>query len=235
MKSGIYCVINKINGKCYIGSAGNLSIRIKRHEYELKKNIHNNVYLQNAWNKYGKENFCFFVLEYIEKDELLNNEQYYLDLFLSYNMNHGYNINPKSNSRFGTKCSNESKKKMSDANKKWRENRIIIMSAETKKKISEANKGKKFSEETVKKMSDSAKKRGFSTETRKKIYDKLKGNLYWLGRKHSEESRKKISKQAMGNKRRLGLKFSEESKKKMSTTRRKISTINKLNSIYCLF
>lgn len=235
MKSGIYCIINKINGKCYVGSATNLSTRIKTHEHKLEKNIHDNIYLQNAWNKYGKEKFCFFALEYVEKKELLNTEQYYLDLFLSYNMKHGYNINPKADSRFGAKCSNESKKKMSEANKKWRKSRIMIMSIETKKKISEANKGKTFSEETIKKMSDSAKRRGISAETRNKIYNKLKISQPWLGRKHSEESRRKMSEQAKRNMYRLGCKHSEKTKEKMSTTRRKINTMNKFKSIYCLF
>ena len=34
-KSGIYCWVNKINGKFYIGSASNLGIRLRRY-YSLR-------------------------------------------------------------------------------------------------------------------------------------------------------------------------------------------------------
>lgn len=58
---------------------------------------------------------------------------------------------------------------------------------ETKKKISEANKGKKMSEKTRKKMSEWQKGRLLSQDHKKKISESLKG------REFSEESRRKIS------------------------------------------
>jgi hypothetical protein len=44
--SGIYKIINKINNKYYVGSSK-----------------HINPHLQNAWNKYGQNNFDFVITE----------------------------------------------------------------------------------------------------------------------------------------------------------------------------
>ena len=52
MNSGIYKILNKINGKFYIGSAVNFKRRFARHKRLLNINCHPNEYLQNAWNKY---------------------------------------------------------------------------------------------------------------------------------------------------------------------------------------
>lgn len=64
-KSGIYLIVNKLNGKWYVGSAKNFRERIREgHLYRLKKNIHENSYLQNSWHKYGVSAFIFIELEY---------------------------------------------------------------------------------------------------------------------------------------------------------------------------
>lgn len=47
---GIYHL--KINNISYIGSSFNIKKRLRRHRFLLKKNIHDNKYLQNLYNKY---------------------------------------------------------------------------------------------------------------------------------------------------------------------------------------
>ncbi len=135
-KTVIYSITNIINNKKYVGSAVNYKIRWVRHLSELKHNRHHSVYLQNAYKKYGKENFVFEILEYVnEINELINREQFWID-----------EINPEYNmtliaglkSHLGMKRSEETKKKISEALKGKK------ISEEHKKKISYAKKGVKI-------------------------------------------------------------------------------------------
>lgn len=77
--SGIYEILNKLNGKRYIGSTKELNVREKTHFRNLKENKHPNKHLQFAVNKYGIKNFEFSVLEYCSEEYLLVLEQWYLD------------------------------------------------------------------------------------------------------------------------------------------------------------
>jgi len=87
---GIYKIENIINKKCYYGSSKNIEKRWSCHKNDLNKNKHDNSYLQRAWNKYGKENFIFEIVELCSKDcddiKLKEIEQKYLDLKPKYNI-----------------------------------------------------------------------------------------------------------------------------------------------------
>jgi group I intron endonuclease len=83
---GIYRIRNKINNKCYYGSANNIKKRWCKHKSQLNHNRHENIVLQRAWNKCGIENFEFEVVEICNKNELLIIEQNYLDLKPKYNI-----------------------------------------------------------------------------------------------------------------------------------------------------
>lgn len=77
--SGIYQIINVVNNKKYIGSSKDLYNRYKSHLKTLIKNMHFNIHLQNAYNKYN----CLFVFEVIRSckiENLLKIEQFYIDL-----------------------------------------------------------------------------------------------------------------------------------------------------------
>lgn len=91
-KSGIYCIRNKFNNMIYIGSSINIENRIREHRNKLNKNKHENPKLQNAWNKYGGDNFEFIILSYETESKLRYNEQLYIHLFGSLDRNQGYNI-----------------------------------------------------------------------------------------------------------------------------------------------
>lgn len=83
LKKGIYCLLNNITKEFYIGSVsskGYFRRRWQKHMIDLLHNKHCNQHLQNSFNKYGKNNFQFLILEILEDDELiLEREQYYID------------------------------------------------------------------------------------------------------------------------------------------------------------
>jgi selenocysteine-specific translation elongation factor len=152
----------------------------------LKYNKHHNKYMQNAWNKYGEENFIFEICcEMVEGSycDLIEKEQEYLDLYFENNKKILYNHNKKAIYR-----GNEFFKKLSLRNK----GRIV--SAETKKKISNTLKGRPLSEETKRKMSEARMGHAVSAETREKLSKLFKG------RPISEEQKKQISKTLKGRK-----------------------------------
>ena len=67
--SGIYKIVNKIDGKYYVGSSCDIHRRWKTHIYYLTRNRHINDYLQNAWNKYGNNSFELLIVELSDKEK----------------------------------------------------------------------------------------------------------------------------------------------------------------------
>jgi group I intron endonuclease len=150
--TGIYCITCLINRKCYVGSSINVAFRIKKHFVDLKSNRHINQHLQNAYNLYGLKAFTVYVAETCGESELLDREQYYIDINRSYDRNFGFNQTVSSRSPLGYKHSEESKIKMSLAKlgKKPSQETINLrakaltgrkMTEEFKRKMSIARKG----------------------------------------------------------------------------------------------
>lgn len=54
---GIYKIVNKATGQCYVGQSQRCKKRIKEHFRLLRWNKHTNPHLQNSYNKYGASNF----------------------------------------------------------------------------------------------------------------------------------------------------------------------------------
>lgn len=136
--SGIYKIENLVNGKFYIGQAVDLNRRKSRHFYLLKKGNHYNSYLQNAFIKYGKENFEFKIILYCEIEKLTYYEQKLVDLYSpEYNM-----CNECVDSKLGVSHSEETRMKMSvsrrgDKNPNFGKK----TSQEIKDKMSKSNSG----------------------------------------------------------------------------------------------
>lgn len=89
-----YKIQNIINNDLYIGITINPTRRKRDHFRHLRNNEHNNPYLQNAFNKYGEENFIF---EIIDTLDTINDEigyKYEAELIKKYDsFNNGYNCN----------------------------------------------------------------------------------------------------------------------------------------------
>jgi len=114
--SGIYKIINKADGKYYVGSSKDIYGSNGRYKYHLKclrSNTHRNDYLQNAWNKYGKDNFDFLLVESVsDVEKLLEIEQKYLDIAKN-EQDKCYNLEFKST---GGQWSEHTKNKMRGSN-----------------------------------------------------------------------------------------------------------------------
>lgn len=82
--SGVYKIVNKVDDKYYVGSSNDILThgmgRWYHHKRDLNKNVHPNIHLQNAWNKYGESNFEFIIIQRCEIDQLLILEQKQLDI-----------------------------------------------------------------------------------------------------------------------------------------------------------
>jgi group I intron endonuclease len=166
---GIYKICNKINGKYYIGSSINIkdspNSRWSRHVADLNKNRHHNDHLQRAWNKYGKDNFEFSIIQHYNgnlDEELLMLEQRYL------------NIAKKEKDNCYNECYIAGK---------------VTMTPEIRKKIGAAHKGKIG----LRGKNNPMYGKKLSNETKKKISDALSGeNNPFYGRKHSPDTIKKF-------------------------------------------
>lgn len=79
MDSGIYKIINLETGKYYVGSTKDFKKRKQSHFSRLKNNNHKNKHLQFSYNKYGIDSFKFEIVDYVDKNLLLDVEQSYID------------------------------------------------------------------------------------------------------------------------------------------------------------
>lgn len=98
--SYIYKIENTFNKKFYIGSSVNYKRRWEQHTYSLNKNNHDNIHLQHAWNKYGRDNFKFSIMEECENSDQYTREQYYLDTLQPFG-DKGYNMSRIANGSNG--------------------------------------------------------------------------------------------------------------------------------------
>jgi group I intron endonuclease len=195
-EAGIYQILNKINGKRYIGSAVDVRRRWRLHCSELHRHIHCNPHLQAAWELYGRKNFAFSVLEYVpDVERLLEREQHYLDL-----LSPEYNIALVAGSQLGLVRSEEARQRMSRAQRNrtqysektlralnWKGKVRGPQSEEHRRKLSEVRKGRVVSGATRQKLSAALKGHAVSEETRRKISEGKKSQA--LSDEHRQNMR----------------------------------------------
>lgn len=109
---GIYCIENLINHKKYIGQSIDIEMRWRGHKSELRRSTHINDYLQNAWNKYGEDNFQFYILEECTTNIMDDRERYYIMLYNTVNRDYGYNL--ESGGSINKTLSDYTKRKISE-------------------------------------------------------------------------------------------------------------------------
>ncbi len=162
--NGIYKITNIINNYFYIGSCSSITFlyeRLVHHREDLLKNRHCNNYLQRSFNKYGIENFYFEIIEICKPHECIIREQWWMDKLQPH-----YNLCKIAGSSFGVKLTQETKDKISIANKKWAlTEEGIFWRNETSKRC----KGKKLSKETIDKIIKGLTGRKHTNETKAKM------------------------------------------------------------------
>jgi group I intron endonuclease len=146
---GIYKIVNKNNGKYYVGSSNRIEKRWNRHRLDLRKNKHVNPKLQAAWNFHGEECFKFEVTEQLDgisPEKLKEVEDRYLAI-CEQDKDSNYNCFYVS-SNIGS-LSEQRKNHLSEVMKK------IPRNIEWRRKIGEANHRRgRLPEASIQKMRD---------------------------------------------------------------------------------
>ena len=186
-KCGIY-VLKSPSGKYYVGQCWDFDDRMKKYK---SLNVKKQRALYNALKHYGFAAFEVVFTPYPK--EMLDWAE--VTLIAAYgSFTGGYNCTKGGDGTKGMKHSDESKKKMS-----------------------EANLGRKHSDETKKKMSLSKMNNKHSLGYKPTTEHKEKIRKAMLGQKRifTEEWKRNISKSKMNNKNALGYKHTDEAKEKM--------------------
>ncbi len=210
-KCGIYKITNIINGKIIIGQSRDLSHRWYSYKHKLRKKIYHNPYLQNAWNKYGEQNFKFEIILECTKEKLDEEEIKLIKIYNSTNRQFGYNIEEGGNKH--KSCSEETRLKMRNA----------------KLGVFDGNKNPMFnkhhSKESKRQMSESQKGHRHTEEWKINHSIALMGNKNLLGHRHSKATKRKMSESHKNRE-----PISEETRKKLSNARTKYWANKKLLS-----
>lgn len=219
-KMGDYCIYlhtNLVNGLRYVGKAkGKPANRwgTQGRGYLTKRGEkYVQPYFARAINEYGWDNFSHEILvSNLTNEEACNRETFFIQLFRTTNPQYRYNNTLGGEGSPRRKISEETRKKMSESQKKRFENPLEREklknnkhwlgrhhSEETKRKISQKRKGQHLTAETKEKLSKTLKGRKLSEETKQKMKAGRQGeNANHYGKKHSEESKKKMSESKIG-------------------------------------
>ena len=104
MSCGIYSIVNKKNGKRYIGKSINIENRWSNHLSNLRRETRSkdtNRHLFSAFKKHGEDSFGFEYLEILEESEFLlaERELYWITHYNSLDREYGYNLRYDSDSK----------------------------------------------------------------------------------------------------------------------------------------
>ena len=199
----VYIIMCIQNNRMYIGQTKNYKNRINNHKYHLKNNNHDNIYLQEDFNRYGLSSFTFKIIDICNKrQQAIEKETYWINYYGGINCKNLYNCKDmyhnnelmkdklkqtaKNNPNYGMRnkaVTLQHRKRLSESRKMLvREGKIIPW-----------NKDKKglyiTSEETKHKISKAIRGRKHTIETKQKISNSLKGKKFTEEhRKHLKES-----------------------------------------------
>jgi group I intron endonuclease len=182
MKCGIYFLRNKVTGQMYVGQSVNMGARVASHLNELHQGIHTNQPMQNSWNKYGRSEFEFGLIELCKKEDLTRMENHLMSKFQTRDRAFGFNIlkaeeiGPRISPNKGKTMTQEQKDKISQT---LSGRKLDPQHIENARKghtgISTTLKGRKQSDEHRKKCSQAKKGKPKPDGFGETISAKLKG------------------------------------------------------------
>lgn len=160
----VYMHKNKINGKVYIG----ITKRNPQYRWNDGKG-YNNQYFKKAIQKYGFDNFEHLILyKNLTQKEAEQKEIELISYYKSSERNFGYNISKGGMVNNGVPCKEETKQKISKANRG----------------IKNGMYGKHHTEEEKKKISEASKKLWKNQEHRKRMLKLLNNNRHDFEKGH---------------------------------------------------
>lgn len=139
---GIYKWTNTTNGKVYIGQSIDLDFRKRKFLcFSIQK--YGGVYINRARQKYNDKSFWDYeILDYCEPKELDKREIYYINFYHSTDEHYGYNLTNGGYGRLGYVMTDETKKKIGDAQRGTKNHRFgYKLTDEEKKRISVSTSG----------------------------------------------------------------------------------------------
>lgn len=159
--------MNLITGMSYIGQTTR-SLKERKSAHLKRVNL-SNLKFYNAIKKYGEEKFSWIILKLCKNREELNFwEEFYINRHKTMTPN-GYNLTNGGKGSLGLKHKRETRELLSRINSGENHPQYGKQcSEETKRKIGDANKGRKFPEEFGKQMSERLKKLWQNEEYRKR-------------------------------------------------------------------
>lgn len=194
----IYLITNLVNDKKYVGQTIQIPQKRWNEHRWLASNNKTQQYIHKALRKYGVDNFKFEVIDECSSHDELNEAE--IEWITRYDtfLGEGYNMTLGGMSLLGYSHTQETKDKISVANKG---NTYCL--------------GKKLLEDTKEKIRQKALGRTHSEETKQNMSEQRKGERgSFYGKSHTDESNEK------NRQSHLGKKASNETKKKMSDMRK---------------
>lgn len=221
----IYMHICNATGKVYIGQTNRKNINERFGKNGCR--YHGCPKFSKAIKKYGWNNFSHIILESnLSEEEVDYKERFYIKLYHSTDKKFGYNISEGgsktktisieirqriSNSlkgkvdwNTGRKCSEETKRLISEKKKGVSYPNTVVWTSEMRRKQSQRLMGHKMPQSAITKLkSYSGEKaiwygRHHSEKTKQKLSEYRGEKASWYGRKHTEEYKNHMSKKVSG-------------------------------------
>lgn len=186
----MYCWLNTVNGKRYVGSSAT-GVYGRRRGWltVLRGGRGHNAHLQAAWNKYGEAAFQFQTLQRCRAEDAVAWEQYWIDYYRSYDHLVGYNISPTAGSCLGAKWTEESRRRLSEAC------RGRVFTEEKKAALSKGQLRRWARPKAKQQRSDTYRQKYADPTMRQQLADmNAKAVEARTGTNHTEEAKAKIAK-----------------------------------------